>query len=172
MQLWGDVAGRVERASEVETSRLVIPVSNVASLALHDSFESPRSNGRRHLAIDILAPRNTPVLAAVDGMIRKLHTSANGGLTIYQFDRGENRVYSYAHLQRYRAGLREGTFVRAGEVIGFVGMTGNAETPHLHFAIAELSESKDWGRGTPLNPYPLLIGSASAGSDLTATLDR
>jgi murein DD-endopeptidase MepM/ murein hydrolase activator NlpD len=138
---------------------VIVPVAGIASGDLHDNFLQARGGGTRlHGAIDIMAPRNTPVLAAVDGTIRKLFTSAGGGLTIYQFDPAEERIYYYAHLDHYAADLREGQFVRQGSVIGFVGTTGNAapDAPHLHFAIETLPPTKEWWKGTPVNPYPIL----------------
>ncbi|HVE72891.1 MAG TPA: M23 family metallopeptidase [Thermoanaerobaculia bacterium] len=146
-----------------QASFLLVPVSGVAAEDLHDNFEQPRSGGRTHRAIDILAPRGTPVVAAVDGTIRKLFTSKAGGLTIYQFDRDENRLYYYAHLDAYANGLAEGAVVSQGTVIGYVGTTGNArETPHLHFSIEDLPPTKEWWKGSPVNPYPLLTKRASA----------
>jgi murein DD-endopeptidase MepM/ murein hydrolase activator NlpD len=113
---------------------------------------------RIHHAIDILAPRGTSVIAAVDGTIRKLFNSRAGGLTIYQFDVPEQRIYYYAHLDSYAAGIDQGMFVRQGTVIGYVGTTGNAPpgTPHLHFSIENLPASKEWWKGEPVNPYDLL----------------
>jgi peptidoglycan LD-endopeptidase LytH len=138
---------------------VIVPVAGISPAQLHDNFLQARGGGTRlHGAIDIMAPRNTPVLAAVDGTIRKLFTSAGGGLTIYQFDQGEERIYYYAHLDRYAPDLREGQFVSQGSVIGFVGTTGNAapDAPHLHFAIEMLPSTKEWWKGTPVNPYPIL----------------
>ena len=97
------------------------------------------------------------MIAAVDGTIRKLFVSNAGGITIYQFDVAQERVYYYAHLDRYADGLAEGLWVRQGTVIGYVGTTGNTRgTPHLHFAVEVLSAAKEWSKGTPINPYPLL----------------
>ena len=137
---------------------LLVPVQGVTPSQLRDTFTESRSGGRVHRAIDILAPRGTPVIAAVDGAIRKLFTSQGGGLTIYQFDRDELRVYYYAHLDRYAGGLAEGDFVRQGQVIGYVGTSGNAPigTPHLHFSIEDLPPTKEWWKGEPVNPYTLL----------------
>jgi Membrane proteins related to metalloendopeptidases len=106
-----------------------------------------------------MAPRGTPVVAAVDGTIRKLDSSGNGGLTIYEFDRAGELSYDYAHLDRYADGLSEGKAVARGEVIGYVGSTGNASenAPHLHFAIERLGASRQWSRGVPVNPYPILL---------------
>jgi murein DD-endopeptidase MepM/ murein hydrolase activator NlpD len=137
---------------------LVLPVQGVQASGLRDTFSDARGGGRVHRAIDILAPRGTPVLASVDGTIRKLLTSNAGGLTIYEFDRDDARVYYYAHLERYADGLAEGAFVRQGSVIGYVGTSGNAPigTPHLHFSIEVLPPTKEWWKGEPVNPYPLL----------------
>jgi murein DD-endopeptidase MepM/ murein hydrolase activator NlpD len=143
-------------------SSLIIPVVGVQHSGLHDTYTQARSGGRTHNAIDILAPRNTPVIAAVDGTIRKLFTSKAGGLTIYQFDVDEERVYYYAHLDHYVDGIAEGQFIRQGTVIGYVGTTGNArETPHLHFAIDVLPPTKEWWKGETLNPYPLLMNAGT-----------
>jgi peptidoglycan LD-endopeptidase LytH len=142
---------------------VIVPVAGITADQLHDNYLQARGGGTRlHGAIDIMAPRNTPVLAAVDGTVRKLFTSAGGGLTIYQFDQDEKLVYYYAHLDRYASSLQEGQFVRQGSVIGFVGTTGNAapDAPHLHFAIEVLPPTKEWWKGTPMNPYPVLVGSS------------
>jgi murein DD-endopeptidase MepM/ murein hydrolase activator NlpD len=144
------------------TEDLLIPVAGVDASQLRDTFAQARSGGRVHDAIDILAPRGTPVLAAVDGTIRKLFTSRAGGITIYEFDDAQARVYYYAHLDRY-ASYAEGARVHRGDVIGYVGTTGNApaNTPHLHFAIEELPASKQWWGGRAVNPYPILTRRAS-----------
>jgi murein DD-endopeptidase MepM/ murein hydrolase activator NlpD len=156
-------AGRAEaRPTFVSTALLVVPVRGVRIDQLHDNYEQPRSGGRTHHAIDILAPHGTPVIAAVDGTVRKLFTSKAGGLTIYQFDREEKRLYYYAHLDSYASGLAENAFVKQGTVIGYVGATGNANgTPHLHFSIEDLPPTKEWWKGAPVNPYPLLTTRAS-----------
>lgn len=146
-------------ATTVTPAGLLLPVLGVARGELRDTFVQGRGgNTRMHGAIDIMAPRGTPVIAAVDGTIRKLFTSPAGGLTIYEFDGDEQRVYYYAHLDRYADGITEGMHVAAGTVIGYVGSTGNAriDAPHLHFAIELLPPTKEWWKGTPINPYPLL----------------
>jgi peptidoglycan LD-endopeptidase LytH len=135
-----------------------MPVEGVKPEQLVRSFDQERSGARSHEAIDILAPRNTPVRAVEDGRIVRLFESKAGGTTIYQFDPAEQYCYYYAHLERYAAGLTEGQTVKKGQVIGYVGTTGNApkNTPHLHFAIFKLTPEKHWWEGTPLDPYDIL----------------
>lgn len=139
--------------------RLLIPVAGVRAGQLSDTYGDRRGATRPHEALDIMAPRGTPVLAAADGKIVKLFDSKPGGLTIYQFDPGETLAYYYAHLDRYAPGIVAGVQVKQGELIGYVGSTGNAspEGPHLHFAIFRLGPEKNWWQGTPINPYPLLL---------------
>ena len=143
---------------------LVMPVQGVKASALHSEFNDARGMFRTHQALDILAPRGTPVVAAVDGTVRKLFLSKAGGITIYEFDRNGEKVYYYAHLDRYADGLREGMSVARGDVIGYVGTTGNApaNTPHLHFAVALLTPEKLWWKSTPVDPYPMLVQSQPA----------
>ena len=143
---------------ELESRDLEIPVEGVKPEQLTRQFNEKRGSSRRHQAIDILAPRNTPVKAVEDGTIARLFISKAGGLTIYQFDPSEEYCYYYAHLERYADGLREGDQVRKGQVIGYVGSSGNAPpgTPHLHFAVYRLSGQKRWWEGTPLDPYDIL----------------
>jgi murein DD-endopeptidase MepM/ murein hydrolase activator NlpD len=140
---------------------LVMPVEGARAADLRDSFEEKRGQARRHEAIDILAPRGTVVVAAVDGLIEKLFTSKQGGLTVYEFDLDRNNCYYYAHLDRYAEGIREKQIVRRGDRLGYVGSTGDAsaEAPHLHFAIFRLGPEKQWWVGTPVNPYPFLLGT-------------
>ncbi len=137
---------------------LMIPIEGVTSHALEDTFNDARSIGRRHDAIDIMAPRGTEVRAVDDGTVAKLFTSKAGGLTIYQFDPTETFSYYYAHLDRYATGLSEHQVVTRGQLLGYVGSTGNAsaDAPHLHFAIARLGTDRAWWKGDPINPYPLL----------------
>ena len=135
---------------------LLIPVSSVQASELRDTFPQARGGGMRaHEALDIPALRGTPVLAVEDGRIAKLFLSARGGRTIYHFDDALEFSYYYAHLDDYADGLREGMQVRKGQVIGYVGSTGNGtpESPHLHFAIFRLGSERQWWRGTPINPF-------------------
>lgn len=137
---------------------LTIPVEGVDAGDLRDTFSDSRGGGRAHEAIDIMAPRNTPVRAIEDGVIQKLFTSEAGGLTIYQFEPSGMFTYYYAHLDRYAPNLHEGQQVRRGETIGYVGSTGNASpnAPHLHFAIFRQTPERQWWKGEPINPYPVL----------------
>ena len=137
---------------------LLIPVQGVTANQLRDTFDDSRAIGRRHDAIDIMAPRGTEVRAVEDGTIAKLFTSKAGGLTIYQFDPTQTFSYYYAHLDHYVSGLAEHQTVKRGQLLGYVGSTGNASesAPHLHFAIARLGTDRAWWKGDPINPYPLL----------------
>jgi murein DD-endopeptidase MepM/ murein hydrolase activator NlpD len=150
----------VASAPPAAAGALLLPVAGVRAEQLVDTYTDARSEGRVHDAIDIMAPRGTPVLAAVDGSIAKLFVSDRGGLTIYEFDPQSAWVYYYAHLDRYADGLAEGRVVHRGEVIGYVGSTGNAspDAPHLHFEVSRLGPEKRWWQATPVNPYPLLGG--------------
>jgi murein DD-endopeptidase MepM/ murein hydrolase activator NlpD len=137
---------------------LLIPVGGAKFAQIQDTYSQPRGSERMHEALDILAPIGTPVYAVADGKIAKLFTSKPGGLTIYQFDPSEKYSYYYAHLDHYATALKEGQQVKRGDLIGYVGATGNADpsAPHLHFAMFELGPEKNWWQGKPVNPYPLL----------------
>jgi murein DD-endopeptidase MepM/ murein hydrolase activator NlpD len=142
---------------------LTMPIAKVLPESLQDTFTKPRPGRKTHEAIDIPTPHGTPIHAFGDGIIAKLTRSAKGGLTIYEFDPDEIYCYSYAHLDRYANRLREGMHVKRGDVIGYVGTTGDAQEngPHLHFAITRLHEDKNWWEGAPVNPYPILVAVAT-----------
>jgi murein DD-endopeptidase MepM/ murein hydrolase activator NlpD len=144
-------------------NNLIIPVEGVRPNQLFDTFDQARSEGRVHDAIDIPAPMNTPVLAASEGKIIKLFQSERGGTTIYQLSPDEKMIFYYAHLSRYADGIVEGKTVRQGDIIAYVGDTGNAGAGnyHLHFSIALTTDPKRWWEGTNINPYPLLSGNRS-----------
>ena len=150
-------AATIEAIDALKMRRLAVPVLGVARADLQDTYDD-RRGVKSHEAIDIPAPRGTPVIAVDDGRIVKLFRSAAGGLTVYQFDRDQAFSYYYAHLDRYADGVREGMLVKRGELIGYVGSTGNAaaDAPHLHFAIFKLGPDLKWWKGTALNPYPIL----------------
>ena len=136
------------------------PIRGLSLADLRDTFEEVH-NGHRHEAIDIMEPRGTPVRAVVSGTVRKLFLSKPGGNTIYQFDEMGVYCYYYAHLDRYAEGLREGMRIERGDVIAYVGSTGNADAhaPHLHFAIFELGPEKLWWKGQAIDPYPDLVAA-------------
>jgi len=160
---WRDEWISAAQAMEVTPApvrRLLIPVVGVTQQQLRDTFDEKRGDNA-HEAIDIHAPRGTPVVATDDGRVVKLFHSVPGGLTIYQADRANEFVYYYAHLDAYADGLREGNAVKRGDVIGYVGSTGNAspKAPHLHFAMLLLPPGKEWWKGTAINPFPLFTSS-------------
>lgn len=144
----------------LKAKNLLIPVSGVTANQLRDSFYDGRSEGRTHEALDIMAASGTPVIAAADGTIVRLFQSAKGGITLYQLDASGLYIYYYAHLQGYAEGISEGKSIRRGEVIAYVGDTGNAGAGnyHLHFAISKPMVPRKWNGGIPINPYPILTG--------------
>ena len=137
--------------------KLLFPLPGYDRRQLRDNFDEGRGK-RRHEALDIMAPRGTPVVAVDDGRIAKLFKSAAGGLTVYQFDAEEKYAYYYAHLDGYAPGLAEGQRMKRGDPIGFVGSTGNApaSAPHLHFTVFELGPERQWWKGRAVNPYDWL----------------
>lgn len=139
--------------------QLLLPVAGIAAASLTDTYAEARAGGaRRHDALDIPAPRGTRVLSVDAGRIARIDTSDRGGLSLYATDPSGRYVYYYAHLDRYREGLVNGQSITRGELLGYVGTTGNAPpgVPHLHFGISVLGDPKRWWDGEPINPYPLL----------------
>jgi murein DD-endopeptidase MepM/ murein hydrolase activator NlpD len=158
-------------AAAIETLReksLMIPVAGVGRSKIEDSFTAERDGGeRQHNAVDILAPRNTPIIAADDGTILRMSTNTLGGITVYAADRDRKFVYYYAHLDHYQHDRAPGQAIQKGDTLGYVGTTGNApkDVPHLHFQIMIWGSDGKWWDGEPVNPYPVLHGfSASAGT--------
>jgi murein DD-endopeptidase MepM/ murein hydrolase activator NlpD len=158
-------AGRAPEGAPVqpqEHALLTVPVDGVARAAIRDTWGQSRAGGlRAHQGTDIMAPGGTPVIAAASGRIEKLYFShGGGGITLYV--RSPDRLWSYyyAHLQGYAPGVHEGQAVREGELIAYVGDTGNAGAGnfHLHFGIARMLPEEGWWKGQPVNPYPLLAG--------------
>ena len=147
-------------ADAVTIPPLVSPIAGLKAADVRDTFNEIH-NGHPHEATDIMEPRGTPVRAVVNGQIRKLFLSKPGGITIYEFDSSGKLCYYYAHLDHYATGLHEGQMVKAGEVIGYVGSTGDAnpDAPHLHFGILEPDVAGEWWKGTWINPYSALIAS-------------
>lgn len=165
-QIIGERGERAPSGSSLPTpmerlgARLIVPVQGITRRDLRDTWGEARSGGRSHEGIDILAPAGTRVLAVADGRIARFFDSERGGVTIYQFDRSERFVYYYAHLQSRALGLAEDDQVRQGQVIGYVGMSGNAPIPHLHFEIQRLGPERRWWEADSMNPYPMLMTGA------------
>ena len=158
------LAAAADPTAVAHLSSLLFPVPGVDSTRLDDTFDEPRDGGtRKHNAIDIMAPRGTPVLSVQDGRILRLTTNANGGITVYATDPEEQFVYYYAHLDRYHPGLYTGRALLRGDTLGYVGTTGNApkDLPHLHFQVMRMPADRKYWNGEPINPYPLLRPSAS-----------
>jgi len=153
-------------AMQADVAHLGLPVQGAKASEILDTFDEGR-DGRRHEAVDIMAARGTPVLAVDDGTVVKLFYSRRGGITIYQFDPAQTWCYYYAHLDRYADGIQEKMTVHKGQVIGYVGSTGDASAsaPHLHFAIFKLGLEKHWWQGTAINPYPILRRHALPNAD-------
>jgi murein DD-endopeptidase MepM/ murein hydrolase activator NlpD len=153
--------GDREGADLLAQRSLLVPVAGIAPDRLADTYDQGRGQ-RAHEAMDIVAPRGTAVVAVDNGRVAKLFTSKPGGLTVYHFDEAGRLAYYYAHLDRYADGLHEGMEVKRGDLIGYVGTTGNADpgTPHLHFAVFKLGPDRKWWQGAPVNPYPALRRAA------------
>ena len=136
---------------------LLIPVANVPLWRIPDTFNDARDGKRVHRAVDILAPKGTPVVSTDVGRILKLRMGGSGGITVYAVDPDERFVYYYAHLDRYRKGLSEGQRLQKGDTIGYVGTSGNAprDTPHLHFQVTRMPPNEHWWEGVPVDPRPL-----------------
>lgn len=143
--------------AELAARRLMVPVEGLSAKGVRDTFNAARSGNRSHRAIDFLAPRGTPVLSADDGRVLRLSRNTLGGITIYAIDSSERFVYYYAHLDRYREGLEKGARLTRGELIGYVGTTGNApeNVPHLHFQVMRWPEDGAYWNGIALDPLPL-----------------
>ncbi|HEX9484440.1 MAG TPA: peptidoglycan DD-metalloendopeptidase family protein [Gemmatimonadaceae bacterium] len=136
-----------------------IPVAGVSVSQLRDSFDEGRDGGRVHRALDIMASRGTPVIAADSGRILRLGFNALGGNCLYATDPLGRIVYYYAHLDAFQPGLAQGAALARGDTIGFVGTTGNApkDTPHLHFQVMRMAPDGRFWDGEPINPYPLFL---------------
>ena len=151
-------AGLVSAGSRDASAGLLVPVDGISRSQLRDTYNQSRSEGRTHHAIDIHAPRGTPAVAVANATVLKLHQGARGGIAVYLLDDDGRTRYYYAHLDAYAQGLHEGQRVERGEVIGYVGDTGNASPGdyHLHFSVAILNDADRWWEGRNLNPYDLL----------------
>ena len=157
-----DLANGRRQGLEARPTGLGMPIADVDPANLTDTFyETP--NGHPNEALDIAVARGTPVLAVDDGQVAKLFTSQQGGLTVYQFDNTGGLCYYYAHLDHYADGLKEGAILRRGEVLGYVGSTGDAspDAPHLHFAVFRMGPERQWWNGIAIDPLPLLRGNVA-----------
>lgn len=160
----------------LNTRALMVPVDGVTPERVPDTYWQARDGGARtHQATDILAKRGTPVLSADSGTVLRLTRNTLGGITIYATDPERRFVFYYAHLDRYADGLHEGKTVAQGEVIGYVGTTGNApkNTPHLHFQVMRYVDARAWWNGPPLDPRPFLTQTGvRLGAPQTASVPR
>jgi murein DD-endopeptidase MepM/ murein hydrolase activator NlpD len=154
-------------ATAVAPTTLQFPVPAVATARLDDSFHAPRDGGRRHNAIDIMAPRGTPVVSVEDGRVLRLTRNSNGGIALYATGLDEHFVYYYAHLDAYHPTMYAGRPLLRGDTIGFVGTTGNApkDSPHLHFQMMRMPANRRFWNGEPINPYPFLRPSSTTAVD-------
>ncbi len=144
--------------------QLLVPVAGVLAENIPDTYFAEREGKRVHQAVDIVAPRGTPVLAAVAGHVLKMHRNSLGGITLYLLDDASEFIFYYAHLDRYRSGIAEGQHVARGDTVAFVGTTGNAspDTPHLHFQMLRAAADLKWFGGTPVDPRPLFARQQSS----------
>ena len=145
-------------AEYLRSRDLMVPVFGVRSRDLRDTYSAPRSGGRAHLALDIMARKGTRVVAADEGFILRIERNELGGKTLYLTDEHRRFVYYYAHLDEWKYGLAEGQRVHRGQLIGSVGTTGNAppDTPHLHFQVMRMGTGRRYWNGEPVNPIPYL----------------
>ena len=145
-------------AEYLRSRDLMVPVHGVKRGALRDTYSAPRSGGRAHLALDIMARKGTRVVAADDGIILRITRNELGGKVIYLSDPARRFVYYYAHLDEWKYGLAEGQRVHRGQLLGTVGTTGNApaNAPHLHFQLMRMGSGGRYWSGEPINPIPYL----------------
>jgi murein DD-endopeptidase MepM/ murein hydrolase activator NlpD len=136
---------------------VVIPVAGVTLADLENTFGAPRADGRRHVGIDIAAPTGTPLMAAVDGWVAALSYNDAGGRGLHLLDRTGQFLLYYAHLDAYAEGVFAGMAARQGELLGYVGSTGNAAMPHLHLEVGRV-RGPGALQAEPLNPFAFLRG--------------
>jgi murein DD-endopeptidase MepM/ murein hydrolase activator NlpD len=144
---------------------LAVPVSGYPRGAIRNSWGDARGSGTRaHHGTDLVAPAGARVVAAAEGTVEKLFQSELGGTTLYIRSPDGRWVYYYAHLAGYAPGIREGLRVAAGDLLGFVGDTGDAGPGnyHLHFSVQRMRGGERWWEGEEVNPYPLLARTAAA----------
>ena len=143
--------------------RILLPVAGADMANVEDTFNDSRDGGERaHHAIDILAPRGTPILSADDGKILRMSSNTLGGITMYTVDTQNRLVYYYAHMDHYNDAMSPGREIVKGDTLGFVGTTGNApaDTPHLHFQVMAWPADGKYWRGDPIDPFEALGGQS------------
>src|SRR5579885_1740119 len=147
-------------AEYLSARHLLVPVAGADMSKVDDTFLDGRDGERIHHAIDILAPRGTPILSADDGKILRMSTNALGGITMYTVDPSNRIVYYYAHMDHYNDAMSPGRAISRGDTLGFVGTTGNApkDTPHLHFQIMRWPADGKYWNGEPIDPFEFLGG--------------
>ena len=153
------------RDSDEFPTELLFPVPATSPAAMKDTFDAKRGS-RKHRAVDIMAPRHSEIVAVADGTIAHLADTGAGGIAIYQWSADLKRCYFYAHLENRVADLAEGQEIHRGDVLGYVGTTGNATpgAPHLHFAIAEVKHAGQWWGGKAIDPFPVWRPEGREGS--------
>lgn len=114
-----------------------------------DSWGDPRSGGRAHEGTDIIGPRGLAVYAVMDGVISRTYSGLALGGNSIRLSLPDGTYFFYAHLDSFAPGIASGVPVRAGQIIGYNGSSGNAGSPHLHFEVHPQG-------GAAVNPYPLL----------------
>lgn len=159
----GAPTSRMTDAEYLRALQLMVPVDGVAPSRVADTYTARRGE-RAHDALDIFARRGTEVVASVRGEILRVSSNALGGNTIYTVDEGRRFVFYYAHLDRYHRRAKVGARIAPGDVIGYVGTTGNAprDLPHLHFQVMRMIAGPRWWEGPPVNPHPYLARPGKA----------
>ena len=165
-------AGSTSASADAEYLRsrqIIVPVAGADMTRVEDSFNEPRDGDRVHRAIDILAPRGTPILSADDGRVVRMTTSPLGGISMYTIDPDQRIVYYYAHMDRYNEVMAPGRAISKGDTLGFVGTTGNApkDTPHLHFQVMRWPADGKYWNGEPINPFDFLGGHTHQAAAIT-----
>jgi murein DD-endopeptidase MepM/ murein hydrolase activator NlpD len=161
---------RVFTKEDVEylySKELIMPTQGIKPSTLLNTYRI--SGGSHHRATDIMAPRNTPLVAVTDATVHRMYHGKTAGISVYLLDENGSILYYYAHLSRYAEGLKEGMSVKKGDVIGYVGTTGNAKgrLPHVHFSIFKAPNPKRWWKVAALNPYYVLTNKEYPLDDLT-----
>jgi murein DD-endopeptidase MepM/ murein hydrolase activator NlpD len=171
---WSDFVVAEAELEGLRATGLLVPVKGAVLSKIENSFDAPRDGGRRHDAVDILAPRGTPVIAASDGWVLRVGSNALGGNVIWTSDPDRQFVHYYAHLDRYARGIRAGDRIQRGTVLGYVGTTGNAppDVPHLHFQVMRVNDARRWWDGTPVNPHPFLVEGVAISAATHARTQR